>query len=75
MRDLFFKLFEMSHFDTGIKITAFSVPHIVYMVLIFGAIIGAWLCNNFLLMNTEVPTGSMADTSPSRVTMASRFPS
>ena len=43
MRDLFFKLFAMSHFDTGIKITAFSVPHIVYMVLIFGAIIGAWL--------------------------------
>ena len=37
MRDLFFKLFEMSHFDTGIKITAFSVPHIVYMVLIIGA--------------------------------------
>ena len=43
MRDLFFKLFEMSHFDTGIKITAFSVPHIVYMVLIIGAIVGAWL--------------------------------
>ena len=36
MRDLFFKLFESSHFNTGIKITPFSVPHIVYMLLIFG---------------------------------------
>ena len=36
MRDLFFKLFEMSHFNTGIKITPFSVSHIVYMILIFG---------------------------------------
>jgi len=47
MRDLFFKLFEMSHFDTGIKVTAFSIPHIVYMVLIIGGIIAAWvLCHN-----------------------------
>lgn len=43
MRDLFFKLFEMSHFDSGIKVTAFSVPHIVYMVLIVGGICCAWL--------------------------------
>ena len=40
MRDLFFKLFEMSHFDTGITITPFSLPHNVYLVLIFGGIIG-----------------------------------
>ena len=42
MRDLFFKLFEMSHFDTGIKITPFSIPHIVYLALIFGSIILMW---------------------------------
>lgn len=42
MRELCFKLFEMSHFNTGIKITPFSLPHIVYMVLIFGSIIGTW---------------------------------
>lgn len=40
MRELFFKLFEMSHFDTGISITAFSVSHFVYLILIFGGIIG-----------------------------------
>ena len=44
MRDLFFKLFEMSHFNTGIQITPFSVSHIVYMVLIFGGIFLGWLC-------------------------------
>ena len=43
MRELFFKLFEMSHFNTGIKITPFSLPHIAYMVLIFGSIIATWL--------------------------------
>ncbi len=43
MRDLFFTLFDDTHFDTGIKITAFSVPHLVYLALIFGAIIGLWL--------------------------------
>lgn len=43
MRELFFKLFEMSHFNTGIKITPFSLSHIVYMILIFGGIIAAWL--------------------------------
>lgn len=43
MRDLFFKLFRMSHFNTGISITAFSIPHIVYMILIIGGIVGAYL--------------------------------
>ena len=42
MRQLFFKLFEMSHFDTGIKITAFSIPHFVYIFLIFGGIFLTW---------------------------------
>ena len=28
------------------------------------AAIGAWLCNTFLLMSTEIPTGSMEDTIP-----------
>lgn len=43
MRDLFFKLFEMSHFNTGIKITPFSAAHIVYLVLIFGSVIALGL--------------------------------
>ncbi len=43
MRALFFKLFEMSHFDTGIKISAFSISHFVYMFLIFGGIFLGWL--------------------------------
>ena len=43
MRDLFFKLFEMSHFNTGISITAFSLSHIVYLLLIAGAIVGLFL--------------------------------
>ncbi len=47
MRDLFFKLFEMSHFDTGISVTAFSIPHLVYLVLIIGGIVGGY----FLLRN------------------------
>lgn len=38
-----FKLFEMSHFNTGIQITPFSPAHIVYLVLIFGGIVGTWL--------------------------------
>ncbi len=42
MRDLFFKLFGKSHFNTGISITAFSIPHIVYLILIAGAIVLAW---------------------------------
>lgn len=44
MRDLFFRLFEMSHFNTGISITAFSLSHIVYLVLIFGGIVAGWFC-------------------------------
>lgn len=43
MRELFFKLFEMSHFNTGIKVTAFSIPHIVYLVLIIGGVVLGWL--------------------------------
>ena len=43
MRNLFTKLFEMSHFNTGISITPFSISHIVYMVLIFGGIVIGWL--------------------------------
>lgn len=35
-----------------------------WVVVLVVAAIGAWLCNSFLLMNTEVPTGSMADTIP-----------
>lgn len=38
MRSRFFKLFESSHFNTGISITPFSPAHIVYLVLIFGGI-------------------------------------
>ena len=49
MRDLFYKLFEMSHFNTGISVTALSIPHIVYMVLIFGGIVAAW----FALRNKD----------------------
>lgn len=36
MRELFFRLFEQSHFGTGIQITPFSPAHIIYMILIFG---------------------------------------
>lgn len=43
MRELFFKLFESSHFNTGIQITPFSVAHIIYMVLIIGGITLGWL--------------------------------
>ena len=50
MRELFFKLFEQSHFDTGIKISAFSVSHIVYLVLIIGAIVGGY----FLIRNSSM---------------------
>lgn len=51
MRDLFIKLFEMSHFNTGISITPFSIAHIVYIVLIFGSIILFWL--NFRSKSAE----------------------
>lgn len=43
MRNLFFKLFEMSHFNTGISVTAFSLSHIIYILLIAGAIVGLFL--------------------------------
>ena len=42
MRELFMKLFAMSHFDSGIQITPFSVAHIVYMVLIFGGVVAGY---------------------------------
>jgi uncharacterized membrane protein YwaF len=44
MRELFFKIFADSFFNTGIQITPFSIAHIVYMVLIFGGITLAWVC-------------------------------
>ena len=43
MRALFFKLFATSHFGTGIKITPFSLAHIVYLILIFGGIAVAYV--------------------------------
>lgn len=42
MRDLFFKLFATSHFNSGIQITPFSISHVVYMLLIFGSILLGW---------------------------------
>lgn len=50
MRELFFELFAMSHFNTGIKVTAFSPAHFVYLFLIFGGIVAAW----FALKNKGV---------------------
>lgn len=50
MRKFLFKLFEMSHFNTGIKITPFSPAHIVYITLIFGGIFLGWF---FLRKKTE----------------------
>lgn len=47
MRELFFFLFKPSHFNTGIAVTAFSVSHIIYLILIIGSIIGLY----FLLRN------------------------
>ncbi len=49
MRDLFFKLFASSFFDTGISVTAFSLSHIVYLVLIIGGVVGGY----FLLRNKD----------------------
>ena len=54
MRDLFFKLFEMSHFDTGISVTAFSISHIVYMILIFGSITWLYLANKDKTMEQKI---------------------
>ena len=39
MRELFFKLFSKSHFNTGISITAFSVSHLVWLAIIIGTIV------------------------------------
>lgn len=40
-----------------------------WLLILVVAAAAAWLCNSFLLMNTQVPTGSMANTipKPSRV--------
>ena len=43
MRNLFLNLFKSSHFNTGISITAFSISHIIYLVLIIGGIVGGYL--------------------------------
>ena len=52
MRELFFKLFADSHFNTGIMITAFSLPHIIYILLIGGGIVAGSL----LLKNKSMQT-------------------
>jgi hypothetical protein len=39
VRDFCFKLFGDSFFNTGISVTAFSIPHIVYLLLIVGGIV------------------------------------
>jgi len=43
------------------KLIAFLKEWTVILII---AAIGAWLCNSFVLMNTEVPTGSMVETIP-----------
>ncbi len=50
MRDFCLKLFELSHFNTGISVTPFSISHIVYILLIFGAIVGGY----FLFRNKSL---------------------
>lgn len=52
MREFCFKLFRSSFFDTGLEVTAFSVSHIAYLVLIFGGIIAGY----FLLRNKPEQT-------------------
>ncbi len=42
MRNLFLNLFKSSHFNTGIKITPFSLSHIIYLLLIIGGIVGGY---------------------------------
>lgn len=54
MRELFFRLFEMSHFDTGIQITAFSLPHLVYAVLIGGGICGCYFAFRHKQMSQKI---------------------
>lgn len=47
MRELFFKIFASEFFDTGISIKAFSIPHLAYLILIFGGIFGtAYIMRN-----------------------------
>ena len=43
MRDFCFELFDNSFFDSGISVTAFSIPHLVYFLLITGVILTLWL--------------------------------
>ncbi len=43
MRELFNKLFEQSHFQTGITVTPFSLSHIVYLILIFSTLVILYL--------------------------------
>ncbi len=38
MRELLFKLLEQSHFHTGIRVTPYNMPHLVYLALIFGTL-------------------------------------
>ena len=40
MRDLFFKLLEMSHFDTKSRVTPFSAPHLIYLFIILVCVVG-----------------------------------
>ena len=53
MRDLFFKLFAKSHFNTGIAITAFSPSHIIYLLLIAACIVGGALLLKRKSMETK----------------------
>ena len=53
MRDLFFKLFAKSHFNTGIAITAFSPSHIIYLLLITACIVGVALLLKRKSMETK----------------------
>ncbi len=54
MRDLFFKLFEPSHFDTGITVTPMSIAHIFYLVLIVGGIVGGYFLLRKCTMERKV---------------------
>ena len=44
MRELFFRLFQSTPFDTGITVTPFSVFHFVYLAIIAGAILALYFC-------------------------------
>lgn len=54
MRELFYNLFKDSHFDSGIAVTAFSIPHIVYFVLIVGGIVLLYLLNKNKSMEQKI---------------------